>query len=75
MVSPKVKEILANNQKRVKFINSGVRCWSKTDIPDCDHPYRITQDGVDILSMYMKKDNPRFLDVCYDDMVKQIWKK
>lgn len=57
MVSKMVKDVLKHNDHRLKFINAGVRCFSKTEIKHCDHPYRLAQDGIDILSRYSEKVN------------------
>jgi tRNA (cytosine34-C5)-methyltransferase len=72
MVSKMVKEVLKYNNQRLKFINAGVRCFSRTEIKHCDHPYRLAQDGIDILSRYIPKTSERYLVVTQEDMVQLL---
>merc|ERR1712151_365987 len=69
MVSKMVKDVLKYNDHRLKFINAGVRCFSKTEIKHCEHPYRVAQDGVGILTKYVPSESQRYLVVNREDMV------
>lgn len=52
LVSSSVKEVLQNNAKRLYLINSGVRLFCKTTIPNQYHPYRIGNDGLDVINRF-----------------------
>lgn len=64
-----MRDVLTENVHRLKFVNAGVRCFTKTDIKHCLHPYRIAQDGIDILTKYVPEESERYLDVSRKDLV------
>ena len=44
------------NKDTVKFINSGVKIFSRTEAK-VDAPYRVTQDGVNTMKSFCRKQN------------------
>ena len=49
-------DILKYNKDEIKFINSGVRIFSRTEAK-VDAPYRITQEGVNTMKSFCRKQN------------------
>merc|ERR1712131_503633 len=49
-------DILKFNKDTVRFINSGVRIFSRTEAK-VDAPYRITQEGVNTMKSFCRKQN------------------
>ena len=49
-------DILKYNKDTVKFINSGVRIFSRTEAK-VDAPYRITQEGVNTMKSFCQRQN------------------
>ncbi|XP_053212199.1 RNA cytosine-C(5)-methyltransferase NSUN2-like [Panonychus citri] len=56
-VTSSARDIITNNETNVKFINAGVRLFSRADDKVCDVGYRITQEGLASLYPYLDKDN------------------
>lgn len=54
-VTKKLQEILQYNESTVKFINSGVRIFSRTEAKCHDANYRVTQDGVNTMRSFIRK--------------------
>ena len=49
-------DILKYNKETVKFINSGVRIFSRTEAK-VDASYRVTQEGVNTMKSFCRKQN------------------
>ena len=70
LVSPMVKHVLKYNFNRLHLINSGVRIFCRTNIPNTYHPYRCTNDGLDVLYRFVKNEkNGRCLPMSQADMI------
>jgi|ERR1712062_404868 len=55
-VTKVLHDILKYNKDTVKFINSGVKIFSRTEAK-VDAPYRVTQDGVNTMKSFCRKQN------------------
>jgi len=53
-VVKKLSEILKYNIDSIKFINSGVRIFARTEGKMQDALYRVTQDGIDIMRFFCR---------------------
>ena len=56
LLSRVLHDILKYNKDEIKFINSGVRIFSRTEAK-VDAPYRITQEGVNTMKSFCRKQN------------------
>jgi len=56
-VNRKIREILQYNVDVIKFINSGVRIFSRTEAKCHDAQYRVTQDGVITMRNFCQAQN------------------
>ena len=53
----RIKEVLQYNEDVIKFINSGVRIFSRTEAKCHDAAYRVTQDGINTMRSVCTKQN------------------
>ena len=50
-------EMLQYNVDVIKFINSGVRIFSRSEAKCIDAAYRVTQDGINTMKNFCQKQN------------------
>jgi len=56
-VNRKIRELLQYNVDVIKFINSGVRIFSRTEAKCHDAQYRVTQDGINTMRHFCQNQN------------------
>lgn len=71
MVSSLVRNIITNNEKRLKLINTGVRVFSRCDNnqPNLQCHFRVTQDGCEVIEPFM---GDRVIKIELDDVIKLL---
>lgn len=68
LCSPFVRQIIANNQKRIKIINSGVKVFVRCDNRSMGCSFRVAQEGLlNIQSIFGEK---RILETNKEDFIK-----
>ncbi|XP_037549324.1 RNA cytosine C(5)-methyltransferase NSUN2 [Nematolebias whitei] len=66
MVSKELRNVLLNNSERMKFINTGVKVWSRnSDGEEFGCAFRLAQEGIYILQPYIRS---RIIRVSTEDI-------
>lgn len=65
--SPAVKDLVLNNQQMVKFINTGIRTFVRSDNRNMKCAFRLAQEGLESIFPYI--DGDRKISIPRDDLI------
>lgn len=65
--SPAIRDLVVNNQDFIKFINTGVKCFVRSDNRNMKCAFRIANDGLETLFPYM--GDARKVKVLKEDLI------
>lgn len=65
--SPEIRNVVLSNEDQIKLINTGVKSFVRCDNKNMDCPFRLAQEGIQIIIKYI--GNSRKIRISKDDLI------
>ncbi|CAG0879719.1 unnamed protein product [Cyprideis torosa] len=74
MTNRMIKNVIVNNEKRLKIINGGVKVFARADSKNTECDFRLAQEGIKIISLFIAEDTVRTASLDLEDTISLLRK-